>query len=130
MGLPMVVTKEMKRAEANFLEKMLVHPAGFAIDVGGAALCIVRNEKQNFEITWEEPIEGPIPPTGSRITDSVRPEIQEYLRVFIAAEDAAIFFVEKRHELGLGYDYESGILKVQNGISSSEPVASSNPTTA
>lgn len=88
-----VVNEDQLKAEALFVERILVSPAGYGLDVGGAALCVNRNENGRYEVTWQE--DGGV----------------ERLRVIPDAEDAAKFFVRKRHEMGLGYDYEAGLLK-------------------
>lgn len=96
--MSLVVNEDMLKAESLFVERILVSPAGYGLEVGGAALCVTRNENGRYEVVWLDEDSG-----------------TERLRVIPDAEDAAKFFVRKRHELGVGYDYEHGLLVREGG---------------
>lgn len=78
-----------KLAEISLIVEVITHPSGFGIDLFGNLLYIHRNDNGKYAVgrdpllqngVWEEEFNKP--------------------------EDAAKFFVEKRHEMKIGYEYE------------------------
>lgn len=83
--------------EIDHLVKFLQHPAGFDVDMAGQ-LCIrpVYETTQHWEVDWEE-IEGTIN--------------LKFYKLFGDLKEAATFFVEKRHYLCLGLDFNEIAMK-------------------
>jgi hypothetical protein len=77
--------------EIKHLITFLQHPAGFDVDMAGQ-LCIrpIYEVREFWEVSWAEPEET---------------VACEYHKEFVSLEEAAIFFVEKRHYLCLGLDF-------------------------
>lgn len=78
--------------EIQSVYRMLVHPAGFDVDIDGI-LWVRRYDDLIWAVEWEVWAND-----GSK---SERIEVRE----FDIALDAAVFFVQKRHEMKLGLDY-------------------------
>lgn len=76
--------------EIELVYKTITHPAGFIIDLFGGLL-YVRPTCAEFEVGWQLELDG-------QICDSYK--------LFWDAMEAAIFFVEKRHEMKIGIDFE------------------------
>lgn len=81
--------------EIAALVAFLKHPAGFNVDMCGL-LCIRPVDEcsppETWEVDWEHNING---------TQC------NFHKVFLNLEEAAQFFVEKRHYLCLGLDFEA-----------------------
>ncbi len=80
--------------EIQHLMIFLSHPAGFDVDMGGI-LCIRPVDEgsppTNWAVDWEEHIEG------------VRYDYEKY---FSSLAEAVKFFVEKRHYMCNGLDFD------------------------
>jgi hypothetical protein len=82
--------------EIKHLIAFLSHPAGFDVDMAGQ-LCIrpIYETTSHWEVDWEVDEDDE---NGIRMT-------LQFHKVFDSLEDAATFFVEKRHYLCLGLDF-------------------------
>ena len=78
-----------KEEEIQLVHNLLLHPAGFDIDIDGV-LWVRRYEHPKWAVEWSPP------------SDTSKVEVQE----FDNALDAAIFFVNMRHERQMGLDFE------------------------
>jgi hypothetical protein len=80
----MVMNKEQ---EIDLIHKLLLHPAGYNIDIDGKLL-VREYEWPQWAVEWDD--------------DDLNIHVAE----FENALDAATFFVNKRHEMQLGLDFE------------------------
>lgn len=79
--------------EIQHLITFLSHPAGFDVDMGGQLqIRPIYETIEHWEVDWEEDLDGL----------AVRNQ-----RIFFTLEEAAIFFVEKRHYMCLGLDFNA-----------------------
>jgi len=83
--------------EINLVYNLLVHPAGFDIDIAGL-LWVRRYEYPQWAVEWE-----------NCSNDNFDKKIS--VKEFADAKDAAKFFVEKRRQLCLGLDFEKDFSK-------------------
>jgi len=86
---------DSKEDEIKMVQTIIDHPAGFIVDLFGKMLYI-RTTESNWEVTWEMLLD-------EQIVDSYK--------AFTSSEEAVRFFVEKRHELQLGIDFEIALWK-------------------
>ena len=86
-----------KEREIQIVLQVINHPAGFDLDLFGHMLNI-GSTNSNWEVTWEELLDD---------------QIVETYKEFFSVEEAARFFVEKRHDLQLGIDFEEALMKEQ-----------------
>ena len=78
--------------ETRHLITFLSHEAGFDVDMGGQLqIRPIYETIEHWEVDWEEDLSDGTP---------VRTQ-----KIFFTLEEAAIFFVEKRHYLCLGLDF-------------------------
>lgn len=79
--------------EIKNLIAFLSHPAGFNVDIAGQ-LCIrpIYETIEHWEVDWEDQAEG---------------SALEFHKIFFTLEEAATFFVEKRHYMCLGLDFNA-----------------------
>ena len=89
-----------KQEEINIIMAVIEHPAGFDIDLFAGALCI-RSHSEGYEVSWEEPSKHAMH-TNIPYKD------------FAELKAAVTFFVDKRHELQLGIDFETELMKDKN----------------
>ena len=86
-----------KAEEIALVKAVLDHPAGFDLDLFGGQLVIRSGEpvddEETIEVEWQLMV-GAKPDAGSKLF----PRAQ--------AQQAAVFFVEKRHERRIGLDFE------------------------
>jgi hypothetical protein len=87
-----------KAEEINLVKAVIAAPIGYDLDLFGGMLCIrstggPMNNEETIEVEWEV-MEGAKPNKGTASFASTE------------LEQAAIFFVEKRHELRIGLDFE------------------------
>lgn len=77
--------------EIKHLIQFLSHPAGFDVDMGGLlGIRPIYEMREFWEVSWSEP------------EDTIS---CEYHKEFVTLAEAATFFVEKRHYLCLGLDF-------------------------
>jgi hypothetical protein len=87
------------REEVAIVRAAIVHPAGFDLDIFGGVLCIrsaggpMNTEEMGIEVEWNTVV-GAKPDVGVRRFTREQPD------------EAATFFVQKRHELRMGLDFE------------------------
>jgi hypothetical protein len=86
------LTSQMpKQDEIDLVHKLLLHPAGYDIDIEGQ-LWVRRYEHPRWAVEWDQMGLG---------CDAVKGiEVKEFDDPLLAAE----FFVEKRYEMQLGLD--------------------------
>lgn len=81
------------------LIEFLKHPAGFDVDMGGV-LCIrpitEKTPPDFWEVSWEERKES---------------NVVVHSKEFLSLRESAMFFVEKRHEMQAGLDFEAEYYK-------------------
>lgn len=85
-----------RESEIDLVYKLLSHPAGYDIDIEGS-LWVRRYEYPMWAVEWEVPHEKQI----NEVVTKTKVEVKEFENVL----EAAIFFVDKRHDLKLGIDY-------------------------
>jgi hypothetical protein len=81
------------REEVALVTAVIRHPAAFDLDFGGGLIFIRTTDQETIEVEWAAMV-------GAKAhTDH---------KSFEAAQldEAAAFFVTKRHELRLGFDFE------------------------
>ena len=78
--------------EIELIEKVLLHPAGFIIDMFGGLLSVQPTEHEAFGVMYDPDY-----------TDGARPEQQYW---FHSAREAAEMFVELRIRYQIGLDME------------------------
>ena len=85
--------------EIQHVINFLSHPAGFDVDLGGM-LCIRPIDEysppEHWEVDWIENAEVEVSPAFP----------YEFHKEFSTLEEAATFFVEKRHYMCSGLDFE------------------------
>ena len=86
---------DKKDEEIKMVYQLIGHPAGFILDLFGEML-FIRSTYYEFEIGWEEVLDGLV--------------LKNY-KLFWDLQDAATFFVEKRHEMQLGIDFEAELMR-------------------
>lgn len=89
-----------KDEEIKMLLAVIDHPAGFLIDMFGGLLYI-RSTYYEWEVGWKIYLE-------SQEVDSHR--------LFTTSLEAVIFFVEKRHELQCGIDFEEVLMRERYNV--------------
>jgi len=94
--------KKKKEDEINLLIDLLSHPAGFDVDLAGV-LCIRPVDECSPPVRWEVDWETDLSKPG----DYQHQEFEDLL-------SAAVFFVNKRHELEYGLDFEAIYYKQKN----------------
>jgi hypothetical protein len=77
-----------REEEVQLIHTLLLHPAGFDIDIAGI-LWARRYEHPKWAVEWE-------------VSGSTEIEVVEFDNVL----EAATYFVNKRHEMKLGLDYD------------------------
>lgn len=82
--------------EVEHLVTFLSHPGGFDVDMAGQ-LCIrpIYETTSHWEVDWETDEDDEF---GKRV-------VLQFHKVFDSLQDAATFFVEKRHYMCLGLDF-------------------------
>lgn len=91
------MNEESKRAieeEIALVIAVLKHPAGFDLDLFGGMLFVRSTDQNTFEVEWDQDWEEFDEVPGKRYES------------FSTAEEAAKFFVEKRHKFRMGIDFE------------------------
>jgi hypothetical protein len=86
---------DKKNEEIALIYQIITHPAGYILDLFGEML-FIRSTMYEFEVGWE-----------SREDNLV---INTY-KLFWDALEAVTFFVEKRHEMQLGVDFETELMR-------------------
>ena len=81
--------------EEELVVAVITHKAGFDLDLFGGMLCARGTEQGVFCVSW-----------NTDAASAGGPSDQE--EEFKDPVEAATFFVQKRHELKLGMDYENG----------------------
>ena len=76
---------------------IIANPAGFDLDFGGGLILIRTTDQLTIEVEWKNfgPFEGNMK------------EVEHKSFPVEKIEEAATFFVQKRHELRLGIDFET-----------------------
>jgi len=101
--------------EIALVVAVLEHPAGFDLDFAGGWACIRTTGRGTIEVEWRElapqKIYFPnksIPPKELKYNTKVTPKEIERVESFPieSTKEAATFFINKRHELEFGRDYE------------------------
>lgn len=87
-----------KAEEINLVKAVIDHPAGFDLDLFGGMLIIrstggPMNDEETIEVEWDFMIEA-----KANVGTQSFPKTESLA--------AATFFVEKRHELQCGIDFE------------------------
>lgn len=82
----MTMTRE---EEVQLVHNLLEHPAGFDVDIAGI-LWVRRYEHPKWAVEWE---------TSGKAADI-------HVEEFDTSLEAAVYFVNKRHEMKLGLDYD------------------------
>jgi hypothetical protein len=87
------VTREQ---EVELVKTVISHEAGYDLDLFGGMLCIRStggpiNNEETIEVEWQSPHDTPL-------------QVKSFPKAEL--DSAARFFVEKRHDLGIGLDYE------------------------
>jgi hypothetical protein len=77
-----------REEEIQLVHNLLLHPAGFDIDIAGL-LWVRQYEWPRWAVEWE-------------ISGTTKVEVKE----FDDALEAATYFVNRRHEMKLGLDYD------------------------
>ncbi len=81
------------REEVALVSAVIAHPAGFDLDFGGGLIFIRTTDQETIEVEWEAMV-------GAKVhKDHKSFPIEQ-------RDEAASFFVQKRHELRLGIDFE------------------------
>ena len=85
-------------AEIALVKAILAHPAGYDLDFGGI-LCIRPtggpfNDQETWEVEWQPNPGAPKSPI----------EVKSFPKEQL--DEATTFYVQKRHELGWGLDFE------------------------
>lgn len=78
---------------------VLKHPARFNLDLFGGMLTVRSTDQNTFEVEWDQDWEEFDETPGKRYES------------FSTAEEAARYFVEKRHQYRLGVDFETEDIK-------------------
>jgi|ERR1035437_1782718 hypothetical protein len=86
---------DKKEEEIKLINQIITHPAGFILDLFGEMLYI-RSTMYEFEIGWEE------------LEDNI---VMNFTKLFDEALAASTFFVERRHKMQLGIDFESELIR-------------------
>jgi hypothetical protein len=86
-----------RELEVLLVKNLLDHPAAYDVDIEGT-LWVRRYEYPMWAVEWEAPIE---PKQINESLVKTKTEVKE----FNSTLEAAIFFVNKRHEMKLGLDY-------------------------
>jgi hypothetical protein len=86
---------DKKADEIKLLYDVIMHPAGFIIDLFGNMLYI-RSTNDDYEVGWETLEDG---------------QVCDWHKSFQDPLEAVTFFVEKRHERQLGVDFEIELMK-------------------
>jgi hypothetical protein len=81
-------------AEVFLVKQVIAHPAGFDLDFGGGLIFIRTSDQETYEIEWNVTLTG-------------KGECQYKSFTVEQIDAAARFFVEKRHELRLGIDFDA-----------------------
>ena len=80
--------------EIALIIAVLKHSAGFDLDLFGGMLSVRSTDQSTFEVDWDQDWEEFDETPGKRYES------------FSTAEEAARYFVEKRHKYRLGVDFE------------------------
>ena len=88
-----------KEEEIALIKNIITHPAGF--NLGLHMLLTIRSHSDGFEVAWGK---------AAKCIDEYD---KNYYKDFTDAQEAAEFFVNKRHELELGIDIEYKLMKEQ-----------------
>jgi hypothetical protein len=81
------------REEVALVRAVIAHPAGFDLDFGGGLLFIRTTDQETIEVEWDVIL-------GAK-------SHKDYKSFPVGQlDEAATFFVQKRHELQLGIDFE------------------------
>ena len=83
-------------AEIALVQAAIAHPAGFDLDFGGGLIFIRTTDQLTIEVEWLDAHNMPTNRNATCYKSFLIGEIKE----------AATFFVQKRHELRLGFDFE------------------------
>lgn len=83
-----------KEKEIELVYQIIIHPAAFDLDIAGI-LCVRRYEHPQWAVEWE-----------SYYNPHSEPKSETEVREFDDPKEAAKFFVEKRHELEIGLDFD------------------------
>ena len=89
-----------KEQEIELIWQAIMHPAGYVLSLFGNMLYIRSyfvGTTQEYEVVWEKVIEGGV--------------VMDSFKQFLDSRLAAVFFVEKRQEMQLGFDIESSLAK-------------------
>jgi len=81
--------------EVKLVYEVINHPSGFDLDIAGVC-CIRRYEYPKWAVEWE-----------TYYNPHATPKSLMEVKEFDDAMEAAQFFVELRHKLELGLDYET-----------------------
>ncbi len=81
-------------AEVAIVKQVIAHPAGFDLDFAGGLIFIRSTDQETYEVEWNVTLNG----KGEHDHKSF--EVEQL-------HEAAVFFVQKRHELRLGIDFEA-----------------------
>ena len=86
--------KRSTQEEIAFIVAVLMHPAGFDLDLFGGMLSVRSTDQNTFEVEWDQDWEELDETPGKRYES------------FSTIEEAARYFVEKRYQYRLGVDFE------------------------
>ena len=81
------------RNEVILVKAVIAHPAGFDLDFGGGLIFIRTTDQETIEVEWDTVVDAKVHKDHKSFS-------VEQL------DEAATFFVQKRHELRLGIDFE------------------------
>ena|SRR5271157_46984 len=82
--------------EVAIVKAAIAHPAGFDLDFGGGLIFIRTTDQLTIEVEWKD------------MKGAEEKEIVDYKSFPVEQiDEAATFFVQKRHELRLGIDFEA-----------------------
>ncbi len=81
------------REEVALVKAVIQHPAAFDLDFGGGLIFIRTTDQETIEVEWSAMVDA---------------KVHQDHRSFPVEQidEAASFFVAKRHELRLGFDFE------------------------
>jgi hypothetical protein len=81
------------REEVALVKAVVGHPAAFSLDFGGGLIFIRTTDQETIEVEWSAMV-------GAKVHHDHKSFPVEQL------DEASAFFVSKRHELRLGFDFE------------------------
>lgn len=86
--------KRSTQEEIELIVAVLMHPAGFDLDLFGGMLSVRSTDQNTFEVEWDQDWEEFDETPGKKYES------------FSTTEEAARYFVEKRYQYRLGVDFE------------------------